>query len=171
MLEINQKKILETKNILIEVIKNPASFKDDSELKTSLKSQGALAKYSNSDRGISPCSLNTLKNAAESLLTRGFVELDELRISAKDSLEKECLGAKATTKTRTGLKHKVDELQHQIGVMQKSNFLLSVIIEELRSELKQLAYSELSPEQAQSAYTEYNKRLEAKLSYINSGDV
>lgn len=169
-LEINQKKILETKVLLVEIIKEPLLYKDDATLKLALKSQSGIAKYINEERGIASCSLNTLKSASESLLRRGFVELDELRKNARDLLESTKLGKKATTKTRTGLKHKVDELQFQLITMEKVNFLQSVIIEEFRNKLKELACSNSSQEDIQFAYNEINKRLEAKLSYILSGE-
>jgi hypothetical protein len=162
-LKINQKKILETKALLTEVITDPFPFKGDSTLISALKSQSALAMYSNENRDIASCSLNTLKRASESLLTRGFVDLDELRINAKNALESATLGQKATTKTRIGLKYKVDKLQAQLSTMNKSNFLQTCIIEELRLELKQMAYSNQSSEQAKKMYQEFNKRLEAKL--------
>ena len=168
-LEINQKKVLETKALLTEVIREPMPFKGDTTLKSALKSQGALAMYLNEERDIASCSLNTLKSASESLLNRGFVELDELRINAKNALESATLGKKATTKTRTGLKHKVDELQDKLRTMKKSNFLQSCFIEELRVELKKMAYSNQSSEQAKEMYQEFNKRLEAKLSFTLNG--
>jgi hypothetical protein len=145
-------------------------FKGDTTLKSALKSQTGLAKYINEERDIASCSLNTLKSASESLLRRGFVELDELRNNARDGLESAELGKKATTKTRTGLKHKVNELQVQLITMEKVNFLQSVIIEEFRNKLKELACSNSSPEDIQSAYHEINKRLEAKLYYTLSGE-
>lgn len=170
-LEVNQRKVLETKVLLTEIINDSLPFKGDTSLISALKSQGGIAKYINEERYIASCSLNTLKKASESLLKRGFVELDELRINAKDALEIASLGKKATTKTRTGLKHKVDELHTQLSTMKKINFLQSVIIEELRGELKQIAYSNESPEQAQTMYLEFNRRLEAKLSYTLNGEL
>lgn len=171
ILEINQKKVLKTKALLAEVIKEPLPFEADTILSSALKSQTGLAQYINEDRNITSCSLNTLKNASESLLARGFVELDELRINAKDALESAVLGKKATTRTRTGLKHKVDDLQTRLNTLKKRNFLQSVIIEDFRYKLKELAYSNPSPEQVQTMYHELNKRIEAKLSYTLNGEL
>ena len=167
----NQNKVQETKLLLTSVINDPVPFKEDDALKLALRSQGGLAKYNNEERSILACSLNTLKSASELRLNRGFVELDELRINAKDALENASLGKNTTTQTRTGLKHKADELQAQLNIMKKSNFLLSTVVEELRGKLKQMAYSNQNPEQAQAMYHEYNKRLEAKLSYTLDGEV
>ncbi len=82
----NQEKVLATKAFLLDIIKNSAEFKSNSELIKQLKSQGGLAKQDIPDLGIFPCSLNTLKTASESLLDRGFRELDELRINAREEL-------------------------------------------------------------------------------------
>ena len=81
--EINQQKVLTSKSFLLEIIKSPSDFVNDVELFDSLKSQGGLAKLEVQSRNITSCSLNTLKNASETLLNRGFTELDELRKNAK----------------------------------------------------------------------------------------
>lgn len=167
--EANQRKILETKALLIDIIKSPDQFNEDVTLKSALRSQGGLAKYSNNS--IVSCSLNTLKSVSELLLTRGFTELDELRINARDAIEHTYFDKKVTKNTRIGLKYKVDELQIQLDTMKKSNFLLSTIIEELRGQLKFIAYSKKSSEQTKDILNDYNKRLEVKLSYILDSEV
>ncbi|OUS03272.1 hypothetical protein A9Q81_07755 [Gammaproteobacteria bacterium 42_54_T18] len=164
-LEINQQKVIETKVFLKEITGDPVPFKDDLSLKSALKSQGGLAKYSNSERGIASCSLNTLKSASESLLERGFLELDELRVNAKDAIESVFVGKKATKTTRTGLKHKVVDLEHELCTMQKSNFLLTTIISELRGGLKKMALSTESREFQESEYRRINQEVEIKLNY------
>ncbi|MBY8309525.1 hypothetical protein KW529_20035 [Vibrio fluvialis] len=55
VLEKNQTKILETENLLREIITSPAEFKDDMELMKALKSQSGIAKYQNQDRNITSC--------------------------------------------------------------------------------------------------------------------
>ncbi|MEZ8701995.1 hypothetical protein EDB69_3736 [Vibrio crassostreae] len=164
-LEINQIKVLNTIALLKKIIHDALSFKDDLSLKSALKSQGGLAKLSIPERGISPCSLNTLKNASESLLERGFKELDELRINAKDAIEKELVGNKENKNTRTGLTHKVNNLEHQLSITEKSNFLLSMIISELRDELKKMALSNESREFKESEYHRINKKIQTELNY------
>ncbi|NQX97872.1 MAG: hypothetical protein HRT73_08345 [Flavobacteriales bacterium] len=157
--------------LLTEVIKDPLKFKGDATLKLALKSQTGLAKYLNEEYEIASCSLNTLKNASEYLLPRGFVELDELRINTKIALESIELDKKTKTQTRAGLKDKVDELRTQLFALRKSHFLQSCIIEESRSELKKMAYSNQASEQAQRMYLEFNERLEEKLSYTLDGEL
>ncbi|AZG74810.1 hypothetical protein [Shewanella livingstonensis] len=168
--EVNQKKIIATKSLLLEIITAPSDFKGIEKLVLALKSQNGLAKFSDNERNITPCSLNTLKSASESLLDRGFLELDELRVNAKDAIETVVIGYKAIKSTRTGLKNKVDELELKLGTMQKSHFLLSTLICELRRELRQMAYSSDSVKQRKITYQEMNSKIEAKLSYTqNSG--
>lgn len=164
-LEINQQKVIETKVLLKEIIGEPVPFKDDLSLKSALKSQGGLAKHSNPERGIASCSLNTLKSASESLLERGFTELDELRVNARDAIESTVVGNKATKTTLIGLRHKVDDLEYELSIMQKSNFLLTTIICELRGELKRMALSTESGEFQESEYRRINRKIEIELNY------
>ncbi len=114
VLEKNQTKILETENLLKEIITAPTEFKDDEELLKALKSQSGIAKYQNQERNITSCSLNTVKSISEALLERGFLSLDELRINAKLAVEAVHHNEKASKgnkQTVVGLKHKVSELE------------------------------------------------------------
>ncbi|MBF4327569.1 hypothetical protein EAY16_20000, partial [Vibrio anguillarum] len=125
--------VLETEKLLREIITSPAEFKDDEELLKALKSQSDIAKYQDQNRTIEPCSLNTLKSNAESLLERGFVSLDELRINAKLAIEAARLEEKASKgnkKTAVGLKHKVAELESELDAAQRCNSLLTVMVSE-----------------------------------------
>ncbi|AEH31777.1 hypothetical protein DEB41_00855 [Vibrio anguillarum] len=174
VLEKNQTKVLETEKLLREIITSPAEFKDDEELLKALKSQSDIAKYQDQNRTIEPCSLNTLKSNAESLLERGFVSLDELRINAKLAIEAARLEEKASKGNKTtvvGLQHKVAELESELDAAQRSNFLLTVMVSELRSRLKQLANHEGTVEERQELYRTYNKKVEAELNYTLNGEV
>ncbi len=171
VLEKNQKKIIETKALLLEVIKDPIPFKDDADLTTALKTQAGLAKYYNEERDIGLCSLNTFKANAESLLDRGFIEIDELRINSKDAIEGAIIGSKPLKNTKTGLRHKVDALEVERDTLQKNNFLLSTIINGLRGELKEMAHSTGTVKQRQEKFNIVNKVVEAKLSYTLNGEL
>ncbi|EJG0668825.1 hypothetical protein C4G32_RS18970 [Vibrio parahaemolyticus] len=174
VLQKNQIKVLETEKLLREIITSPAEFKDDEELMEALKSQSGIAKYQDQNRTIESCSLNTLKSNAESLLERGFVSLDELRISAKLAIEAARLEEKASKGNKTtvvGLQHKVAELESELDAAQRSNFLLTVMVSELRSRLKQLAQPEKTLEERQEIYRRCNQTVEAQMNYINNGEV
>jgi len=164
-LDINQQKVLKTKALLKDIIKDPTPFTGDTVLKPALNSQGGLAKYINLKRSITSCSLNTLKNASEFLLDRGFTELDELRLNAKDAIEKTVVGNKASKSTRAGLKNTVDDLKYSLKIMRQSNFLLTTIIGELRSELKKMALSTNNRELKESEYNRINKKIEIELNH------
>ncbi|MGI2002190.1 hypothetical protein [Shewanella frigidimarina] len=170
-LEVNQKKIIETKALLLSIITSPLDFIGIEILLIALKSQSGLAKFSDIERNIYPCSLNTLKSASESLLDRGFLELDELRIKARDGIDAAAIGDKAIKSTRAGLKNKVGELEVKLDTMHKCHFLLSIMISELRRDLKQMAYSSDSFEQRRITYQEMNKKIKAKLSFTQNGEV
>ncbi|MEZ8288605.1 hypothetical protein [Vibrio sp. 10N.237.312.B06] len=174
VLEKNQTKVLETEKLLKEILATPAEFKNDEELQKALKSQSAIAKYQNQERNITSCSLNTIKSISEALLDRGFLSLDELRINAKLAIEAAHHAEKASKgnkQTAVGLKHKVAELESKLDAAQRSNFLLTVIVSELRSKLKQLAVHEGTVEERKELYRVHNKKIEAELNYTLNGEV
>lgn len=174
VLEKNQTKVLETEKLLKEIITSPAEFKDDEELIKALKSQSGIAKYQNQERNITSCSLNTVKSISEALLERGFLSLDELRINAKLAVEAVHHNEKASKgnkQTVVGLKHKVSELESELDAAQRSNFLLTVMVSELRSKIKQLAQPEKTVEERQEIYRRCNQTVEAQMNYINNGEV
>lgn len=174
VLEKNQTKVLETEKLLREIVKSPIDFVEDEELLKALKSQSALAKYQNPERNIVSCSLNTVKSVSEALLDRGFLSLDDLRTNAKLAIEAEQLGvraAKGNKQTAVGLKNKVAELESQLDIAQRSNFLMTVMISELRSKLKQLAENKGTIEERKELYTYHNRKIEAELNYTLSRKV
>ncbi|EOX4439155.1 hypothetical protein J4H18_19075 [Vibrio alginolyticus] len=174
VLEKNQTKILETEKLLREIITTPAEFKNDEELLKALKSQSGIAKYQNQERNIKSCSLNTVKSISEALLERGFLSLDELRINAKLAIEAERLDektSKGNKQTVVGLKHKVSELESSLDAAQRSNSLLTVMISELRSRLKQIANHEGTVEERQELYREHNRKIEAQMNFTLNGEV
>ncbi|XNS81069.1 hypothetical protein AB6D09_017840 [Vibrio cyclitrophicus] len=171
VLEKNQQKIIETKALLLKIIKNPIQYKDAHDLTTALKTQAGFASYSNKEHDISSCSLNTFKANAESLLDRGFIEINELRINAKDAIESAIASSKPLKNTKAGLRHKVDSLEAERDSLQKANFLQSVIINELRGALKEMALSTDTVEQRHEKLKYVNKVVEAKLSYTINGEL
>ncbi|EIA1589671.1 hypothetical protein K6837_003610 [Vibrio parahaemolyticus] len=172
VLEKNQTKILETEKLLREIITSPAEFKDDEELMKALKSQSGIAKYQNQERNITSCSLNTVKSISEAFLERGFLSLDELRINAKLAIEAaQQKTSKGNKQTVVGLKHKVAELESELDAVQRSNFLLTVMVSELRSKIRQLAQSEKTLEERQEIYRRCNQEVEARMNHINNGEV
>lgn len=169
--EKNQNKIIETKALLKDIIKNPDAFKSDKTLKEALNSQEGLAKYENKHRNIVACSPNTVKTHSEALLERGFVELDELRNNAKSALDETTPENKPNKTTKAGLKLEVARLERNLDITQRSNSLLIVIIDEMRSKLKQMSESNNSIESRRELYRTFNKEIEAELSYTLHGEV
>lgn len=174
VLEKNQTKVFETQKLLLEIITSPTEFKDSEELLKALASQAGIAKYEKPERNIPSCSLNTLKSNSEALLDRGFLSLDELRINAKLAINNVLHNEKSTKgnkQTATGLKHKVSELEAQLESMQNSNALLTTMVMEMRTKLKQLAMHEGTQEERQELYRVHNRKLEAQMNYTFDGAV
>ncbi|MFV8451333.1 hypothetical protein ACNO65_14870 [Vibrio campbellii] len=173
VLEKNQTKVLETEKLLREIITAPTEFKNDEELLKALKSQSGIAKYQNQARNITSCSLNTVKSISEALLERGFLSLDELRLNAKLAVEAVHHNEKASKgnkQTVVGLKHKVAELESELDAAQRSNSLLTVMVSELRSKLKQIANKE-TVEERQELYREHNRKIEAQMNFTLNGEL
>jgi chaperonin cofactor prefoldin len=168
-IEANQIKVLATKSWLLEIIKNPSKFNGNSTLNMALRSQSGMAKLVDNDRGIVSCSLNTLKSNSESLLERGFIELDELRINAKKLIDGLVITNQSGKSTRSEMKNRICEIEVKLDNLRKSNFLLSTMVAELRGELKNMVFSNANLEQKKHIYNEINKRVEVKLSFCFNG--
>ncbi|MBM4998699.1 hypothetical protein HYO15_10415 [Vibrio parahaemolyticus] len=168
--ENNIKKVENTKDLFIEIINKPEEFKYDEAIRDALKSQDRIAKFKCEEREIVACSLNTLKTASERLLDRGFVEFNELRNNAKHALEEAMRGNKANKTTLVGMRHMIDELDQQLDITQRSNFLLITIISQMRSQLKKMSESDDSIEVRQELYRTFNKKIEAELNYTLNGE-
>lgn len=163
--EANQKKINQTKSLLKDIINKPLNLKYEENIIVALKSQNGLAKLDIQEKGIIPCSLNTFKNAAESILDGGFLEIDTLRLAAKSTIENQFKKRKNGNKTLSDFKTKSEELEKKLILYKKCNFLLSIIITELREDLKRMSISEKDREFKENEYNRINKKVEIELNY------
>ncbi len=169
-LEINQQKVLNTRELLLKVIASPENYRDNDGLLWALASQGKLAKYSNEDVKIAACSLNTMKSQADVLLDRGFIELDELRKSARDSILNTEYDNSENEKTKSGAVRKSKRLELELDQTRRSNFLLSLIIKELRCKMKQIAETDDSKELRIDMYKDVDEKVELQLDYTLRGE-
>lgn len=169
--EQNQQSLLSLMNFLLHVIENASDYKDDEDLKLALKSQGALAKYKNSEHNIIACSLNTQKSGAEALLSDGFNELNQRRKKALIALEMKVEDKNRSNKqTRSGLIKKVEELENDVLILQKRNVLLSSIVSNMSATLENFARESQRPDLL-SQLEDKQREIEAKLSYVFDGEI
>jgi hypothetical protein len=111
--------------LLRSLISQPHAFVDDQQLFAALRSQGGMAKYSDSSRKISPSSINTLKRIANEHFDGGWKRVDDLREQAFSTLEairKSAPRAERNTKaakdaTLTEVKSNLENLQRVNLVM------------------------------------------------------
>lgn len=169
-LEVNQEKVLNTKALLFEIIEKPENYRDNINLLRALSSQGKLAKYTDDNLNIVSCSLNTMKNVAENLLDRGFAELDDLRKSARDSILETQYDNAENEKTKSGAVRKSRRLELELEETRKNNFLLSLIIKELRCKIKQIAETDSSQELRIDLYRDVDEKVELQLNYTLRGE-
>lgn len=118
-------------DFLHQVHKSPDSFKDNKELIQALKSQVATAgleisfQVGDAAKATSPMSLNTLKTYAERNIPTGFDGFNRLRVSALEAVEAAKRRAERSNKrTKVGLSLRVEELEHKLSALQKTNMVL-----------------------------------------------
>lgn len=168
--ENNQRSILATKGLLLEIIKSPDEFKNNSNLVKALKSQGGLAKYENVERNIGACAINTVKSLSELLFDDGFTGFDKFRMSARDAIEKALTG-KIKKSNEESARQKLASMEEKLAITQQSNFLLNTVIKEMRANLKAMALQDGTDEDRLKRYKDINNKVEAQLNYVNYGEV
>ena len=168
--EINQRTILATEALLLEIIKSPDGFKNNDVLVKALKSQGGLANYEDAERLIGTVSINTVKSLSELLLDDGFSGFDRLRINARDAIEK-ALKRKVKKSNEQSARQKLASTEERLAITQQSNFLLNTVIKEMRAHLKAMALQDGTDEERLKRYKDINKKVEAQLNYVNHGEV
>jgi hypothetical protein len=168
--ENNQRTILATEALLLEIIKSPDEFKNNDDLVKSLKSQGGLAKYEDAERYIGAVAINTVKSLSELLLDDGFDGFDRLRINARDAIEK-ALKGRIKKSNEESARQKLALAEERFAITQQSNFLLNTVIKEMRAHLKAMALQDRTDEERLKRYKDINKKVEAQLNYVNHGEV
>jgi hypothetical protein len=168
--ETNQKTILATEALLLEIIQSPDEFKNNDDLVKALKSQGGLAKYEDAERHIGAVAINTVKSLSELLLNDGFGGFDRLRTNARDAIEK-ALKGKIKKSNEESARQKLASTEKTHAITQQSNFLLNIVIKEMRAHLKSMALQDGTDEERLKRYKDINKKVEAQLNYVNHGEV
>lgn len=74
-------------SLLRSVASNPENYYSDVEVCSSLRSQGAMAKFSRNELNIKSMSLNWMKHSCE-VLPQGFMTMDSLRKAALKAISK-----------------------------------------------------------------------------------
>lgn len=120
---------------LEDISNKPDEYLLNHELINSLKSQGALAKLMDTDRGIVASSINTQKRIAESIFIRGYEELNRLRVAASEAIEKKILENNRSGKeTRAALKDLITQLKHDHQSLREDLLLLTMALEKAFSQ-------------------------------------
>lgn len=168
--ENNQRTILATEALLLEIIKSPDEFKNNDGLVKALKSQGGLASYEDAERHIGAVAINTVKSLSKLLLDDDFDGFDALRINARDAIEK-ALKGKIKKSNEESARQKLASTEKTLAITQQSNFLLNTVIKEMRAHLKAMALQDGTDEERLKRYKDINKKVEAQLNYVNHGEV
>jgi septal ring factor EnvC (AmiA/AmiB activator) len=171
MVSARESMITKKHDLLLDVIASPSKYIENECLKASIKSQGALASYEDEELGITKCSLNAFKSYSKNYLSGGFEGIDTLRLNAKSKLESPQDDLSENTKTIAGAQRKSDRLQRELNKVREQNFLLSIIIKEMKSRMKELAESSESIDKRRAIYQLFDEKLEHELSYSLRNEV
>ena len=136
-LERSSKSTIGLRDLLRNICDSPASYKDNSDVISALKSQGALSKYTSEDLLIVPTSINTLKRVSDEYIEGGFQALDNLRKTALQRIDnyKE-RGNSSNKSTRAGLSKRVTELEDDVLKLEKINYTLLQTIADAMDDIK-----------------------------------
>lgn len=166
ILQKNQEKVTNTKELLLHIINEPEKF-NTPEIQNALMSQRKLAAFFSKEYNITSCTLNTLKSAAEYCLSRGFIELDELRQNAKAALEKKIIkDSDPNHNTKAYFKERLKNAEIELDMSKRTILGLTTIIGEMSLELARMANSSnMTNEERQALYRDLNNKLQHKLSF------
>lgn len=116
--------------MLLEVVKQPSIFFENSSLRTALKSQGTLSKWSNETGDIQGSSLNTVKRISTKVLDGGFDTLNQLRIKALISLnEVEASRIQPKKSKKTDLQLRIQELERSLQITLEDLLSMTMALE------------------------------------------
>lgn len=136
-----QKNITSIKNLkklLIEIIKKPEDYINDSYLIEALSSQGKLSKYENLELKIFATSINTMKRLS-SYPDCDFEALDKLRVSAIENLKKnEKSIENKITYNKKDLLVKIESLENELIFNKNSQLFLLKTISEVNKTLSSI---------------------------------
>lgn len=126
--------------LLNQVIDSPAQFLGDDDLREAVKSQLNVVAYSNPERGIFSCSLNTFKKLISGA-GEGFDGVEALRVEARRAL------SKPRTKKRPGSRRSLQEDKAQLERIVSSQDVdlqrLNLVISAMAKLCKQMVELEL----------------------------
>lgn len=133
--------------LLRDIIANPSAWHSDVTVKTALVSQGALAKLSRNDRGVQPSSINTIKRMANLSFAGGFEALDQLRLSAHDSLNEHAKASgRSGRRSKATLVEKSEALELQNQILKQDLLTLTMAFE--KSLVQGRAYADATKDPA-----------------------
>ncbi|MBE3897349.1 hypothetical protein HJ156_22005 [Vibrio parahaemolyticus] len=158
------------RDLLTEVIEEPAQWMGKQEFIDALKVQGKFAKWKDDERKIVPCALNTLKTSAEETLDGGYDRLDQLRLNALAAIEGHVEKENGSNKkTKTGLLKRVDELEEQVSILEQQNTLLVDIICNLKDNAAK--YAQKAPTLTRAQCEKDMRGVEARISFSGNKEL
>lgn len=111
--------------LLYECVSEPSRHVNDS-IASHLETQGDLARFDDPNRGISACSLNTMKSTAKFLLDGGFDTVNMARIKAYQAIQlsQHAIAPKRTSTARVALQAQIQAVRKELQIALQDLLLL-----------------------------------------------
>jgi len=133
-------------SLLETICASPASYHTNESLIKALRSQGKLAKYSDTDLGIFAKSLNTVKRVAHNEIDGGFESFDRLRQAAQTAIEKSRSSPiRGARNTKTSLLEDINAYKHSVLLLKQDLLLLTNAFEKSMSQARYYASQAADP--------------------------
>jgi hypothetical protein len=156
--EANRKSVLALYALLHEVSSATNSVIVDDVLRSSLRTQGALARYFNPDKHIEPSSINSLKSHADLYLPGGFEALDrERRRCLKIASSKESAQVRGRRTPRERQSERFGLVTNELKQAREDLLLLTTLLERSLSAWRACAAS--SSDGRQTEHCERQQRV------------
>ena len=169
--ERNTQSVFALRDLLQEILQEPATFIEDASLLKALRSQGAISKYHNENRSIYISSINTLKRICEKSLEGGFDALDRLRTAALQAIEDEQQKTKRSNKiTRSRMSQRIVELNAENQLLQQELLLMSQLLEKSMRQARHYA-DQAMHENVRMLCEKEQKEIRAYLSLSTKADI
>jgi hypothetical protein len=151
-------------DLLRNVASKPEDYAENSALQSALRSQGALAKYSDPRLSLRPMSLNHQRAIAEEALG-SFRTLDSLRRAAIESLRVARAQLKrGNARTKEGLHARVHELEGEVSLLKQDLAVLQRAYD-LRC-LQARAYAAEANNQVQTRCAKEQREIDVSFSLL-----
>ena len=169
-IETTTRTVQALKELLLDIVRDPKDFNNNKSIISALKSQGALAKLDDKDRGIVSCSLNTQKRAAERSIENGYETIDVLRKKALNAIKSSAaINKNGNKSTQSDQKQKIKDLERDVALLEHQNIALISLVQYLKNRIRH--YSTSNDATLRANVIKDIEEITAKINFANSANL